>query len=145
MTREEFIYKYDGCIIESENPINLPMSGFLKATKAIQADAKRFVSIVEKERWKCKDLGSTKLPKRFYFSVLSLPASTDNAKSKPLTDFLTDYNNCDHYNNSPVKKEEEEVEEGTDIVEIKEATTKVTKKKKYKIKCTMEIEVEEID
>lgn len=138
MTREEFIYKYDGCIIESENPIDLPMSGFLKATKAIQADVKRFVSIVEKERWKCKDLGSTKLPKRFYFSVLSLPASTDNAKSKPLTDFLTDYNN------NLAKKEEKEIEEGTDIVEIKEATTKTVQKKKYKIKCTMEIEVEEI-
>lgn len=141
MTREEFVYKYDGCVIESENPIDLPMSGFLKATKAIQEDAKRFVSIVEKERWKYKDLGSTKLPKRFYFSVLSLPASTDNAKSKPLTDFLTDYNN------NLAKKEEVEIkieEEGTDIVEIKEATTKIAQKKKYKIKCTMEIEVEEI-
>lgn len=138
MTREEFIYKYDGYIIESENPIDLPMSGFLKATKEIQEDAKRFVSIVEKEKWKYKDLGSTKLPKRFYFSVLSLPASTDNAKSKPLTDFLTDYNN------NLAKKEEKEIEEGTDIVEIKEATTKTVQKKKYKIKCTMEIEVEEI-
>lgn len=139
MTREEFIYKYDGCIIESENPIDLPMSEFLKVTKAVKTDIARFVSIVEKERWKCKDLGGIKLPKRFYFSVLSIPASTDNVKSKSLTDFLTDYNN------NLAKREEKEIEEkGTDIVEIKEAETKAVKKKKYKIKCTMEIEVEEI-
>lgn len=88
MTREEFVYKYDGCIIESENPIDLPMSEFLKVTKAVKTDIARFVSIVEKERWKCKDLGGIKLPKRFYFSVLSIPASTDNVKSKSLTDFF---------------------------------------------------------
>lgn len=139
MTREEFVYKYDGYIIESENPIDLPMSEFLRVTKAIQADTKRFVSIVEKERWKCKDLGSVKLPKRFYFSVLSIPDSVDNVKSKSLADFLTDYDN------NLAKKEEIEIkEEGTDIVAIKEATTKIAQKKKYKIKCTMEIEVEEI-
>lgn len=49
------------------------------------------------------------------------------------------------YNNNLAKREEKEIEEkGTDIVEIKEAETKAVKKKKYKIKCTMEIEVEEI-
>lgn len=146
MTREEFIYKYDGCIIESLNPASLSASEFLKAVKTIQNDAKDFQSIVEKEGWHCEDTSIAKFPVKFYFSVMKISNSDKNlAKSKSLTDFLADY--VDYNNNNLIKKEEEKIEEEVDIVKIEnstEKTEKAAKKKKYKIKCIMEIEVEEI-